>query len=414
MAKAKFSLLGNPNYTRLYIAGATSELGSFITETALMLLVFKLSGNDKGYLGLTRAVFLLFLTIGGILGGPIGNLKNRRQILIFCDVIRIPIVASLLFLQQPDAIVWMNGLIALFTGIFNPSRQAMINEIVPQRNIKQANAIFGSTMATLHLIGPFIGAWVYAQTGGMKEILVFDLFTYVIGIWFLSRIQYKPLAKVDGHQSNFILELKEGFKYLKHRLDLISMFATNVISGLVIGILIPMLLPFIQENLNAGEKEYGILLSLFGLGGIVGGWLSHKLSKRFETGKIIVITVCLEPVFMWWWVYNLNLFIGYLIFFLWGVVVFTRIPTQLNHISDTVPTKVLSQMFALLDLAFVVPNITSGVLLTFIAQGFRTDLLLFYAAIGFALFIWPRIFFKEMKSLYNSKIPKIEREIFDV
>ncbi|PIP90492.1 MAG: hypothetical protein COW01_10330 [Bdellovibrionales bacterium CG12_big_fil_rev_8_21_14_0_65_38_15] len=410
MTKPKFSLLGNPNYTRLYIAGTTSELGSFITETALMLLVFKLSGDDKGYLGLTRAIFLLFLTIGGIVGGPIGALKNRRSVLIFCDLVRIPIVASLLVLKDPNAIVWMNGMIALFTGIFNPSRQAMINEIVPQKQIKQANALFGSTFATLHLIGPFVGAWVFAQTGRMHEILAFDLFTYFIGIWFLSRIIYKPKNSNPNSRSNFNKELKDGFSYLTKRLDLISMFANNIIAGFVIGILIPMLLPFVQEQLGGGQKEYGILLSLFGLGGIVGGWFSHKFSQLFSTGKIITCTIFIEPLIMGWWVLNTSLFIGYFIFFLWGVLVFTRIPSQLNHISETVPSNVLSQMFSLLDLAFVVPNISSGILLTFIANEYSTADLLTYSAVIFACLIWPRAFLKETQSLFSNDVDKVDRD----
>lgn len=410
MTKKRFALLDNPNYTRLYLAGASSELGSFITETALMLLVFKISDNDKSYLGLTRAIFLLFLTVGGILGGPIGNLKNRRHILIFCDVVRIPIVMSLMFLTNPIPIIWMNGLIALFTGIFNPSRQAMINELVPQTKIKKANALFGSTFATLHLVGPFIGAWVFAQTGGIDEIILFDLFTYVIGIWFLSRIAYKPRERHISERASFLEELKQGFRYLKTRLDLISMFANNIICGFVIGALIPLLLPFMQENLAASEKEYGIILSLFGLGGIVGGWCSHRLSTIFSSGKVIVATIVIEPLLMGWWVLNSNLYIAYFIFFVWGVLVFTRIPTQLNHISDTVPSSVLSQMFALLDLAFVVPNISSGLLLAMIANDHQTDVLLCWGAIGFAILIWPRIFFKEMRSLYSDDIQKVVRE----
>ena len=409
MSKSRFALLNNPNYTRLYLAGASSELGSFITETALMLLVFKLSDNDKSYLGLTRAVFLLFLTIGGILGGPIGNLKNRKHILIFCDVVRIPIVASLMFLQSPDAIVWMNGLIALFTGIFNPSRQAMINEIVPQQQIKKANALFGSTFATLHLVGPFVGAWIFAQTSRIHEIVAIDLFTYFIGIWFLSRLQYRPRPKMQELQLKFFDELAEGFHYLKKRIDLISMFLNNIIGGFIIGALIPLLLPFMQENLNAGEKEYGVILSIFGLGGIVGGWVSHRLSLHFKTGSVIVTSIVIEPFMMAWWILNSNLYVAYLIFFIWGVLVFTRIPTQLNHISETVPDSVLSQMFALLDLAFVVPNISSGILLTMIANDYSTYDVLKVSAIMFAILIWPRLFFKEMRSLYKSTAPRVER-----
>ncbi len=411
MTKTKFSLLGNPNYTRLYLAGATSELGSFITETALMLLVFKLSDDNKAYLGLTRAVFLFFLTLGGILGGPIGNLKNRRHILLFCDYARIPVIASLLFLSQPIAIIAVNGLIALFTGIFNPSRQAMINEIVPQNQIKKANAIFGSTLATLHLIGPFVGAWLFAQFGGIQEIIAFNLFTYIIGIWFLTRIRYRPLIRPQENKSSLVRELKEGFAYLKQRIDLISMFINNIIGGFIIGALIPLLLPFIQENLGGGEREYGSMLAIFGLGGIIGGQMSHRLCHKFSTGKVIVGCIFLEPIMMGLWVLNSNLYLGYLIFFVWGILVFTRIPSQLNHISDTVPSAVLSQTFSLLDIAFVIPNISSGIVLTFIANDYSAVTLLCYGAIGYALFIWPRALFKETRALFRCDVLKVQRHV---
>ena len=58
------------NYTKLYFAGLASELGSFITDTAVMLFIFSRSGDNKAYLGMTRAVFLLFFTLGVLLGEP--------------------------------------------------------------------------------------------------------------------------------------------------------------------------------------------------------------------------------------------------------------------------------------------------------------------------------------------------------
>src|SRR5690606_16577696 len=195
-----------------------------------------------------------------------------------------------------------------------------------------------------------------------------DLFTYFTGMWLLSRLQYRPRPKMQELQLKFFDERAEGCRYLTKRIGLISMIVNNIIGGFIIGALIPLLLHFMQENLNAGEKEYGVILSIFGLGGIVGGWVSHRLSLHFKTGSVIVTSIVIEPFMMAWWILNSNLYVAYLIFFIWGVLVFTRIPTQLNHISETVPDSVLSQMFALLDLAFVVPNISSGILLTMIAN----------------------------------------------
>ena len=57
------NILKLKSFRSLYIAGLTSELGSFITDTAVMLFVFALSAHDKSTLGITRAVFLFCITV---------------------------------------------------------------------------------------------------------------------------------------------------------------------------------------------------------------------------------------------------------------------------------------------------------------------------------------------------------------
>src|SRR5690606_5442459 len=148
----------------------------------------------------------------------------------------------------------------LATGIFNPARQAIINDIVPQQQIKKANALFGSTFAPLHLVAPFVAAWIFPQTSRIHEIVAIDLFAHLVGIWFLTRWQSRPRPTIQEIQLKFFDELAEGFRYLKKRIDLMSMFIIDIIVGFIIGALIPLLLPYMQENLNAGEKEYGVIL----------------------------------------------------------------------------------------------------------------------------------------------------------
>ena len=83
----KPKLLKNQNFKKLYYAGLSSELGSFVTDTAITLLVFALSSGDKSVLGISRAVFLFCITLGSLLGGPLGvrfNKKNLNLILFGC------------------------------------------------------------------------------------------------------------------------------------------------------------------------------------------------------------------------------------------------------------------------------------------------------------------------------------------
>lgn len=400
-----------PNFRKVYAASFFSEMGSFITETALMLFVFNLSGENKAYLGITRASFLLCLTLGSIVGGPIGQRFNRKHVMIFSNIARIPLILALIFSDNIFLVITINSLVALFTGIYNPARQALINDIVPHDHINTANSITSSSMAFLHLVGPFLGSWAYAYFSGIKQVLSFDLFTYFLGIALLSATAYKaPLKAEDEEEQSFFSEIAEGISLVKSRLDLVSLYLNCILGGLCIGILVPLLLPFVTEVLGKDEKTYGIVLSAFGLGGFAGGVLSAKLSKMFSPGKMIVTSICIESIMMTIWVHTHTYYLNLVVIFFWGMVVFTRLPSQLNYISRTVETKYLTRTHSLLDLSFVVPNITGGVIVALIGNHFPTLTILKAVSICFLFFIIPRLFFKEMKSLYNSTAKVVERD----
>jgi MFS family permease len=404
------SVLKLPNFRKLYLAGATSELGSFITETVLMLFVFKLSGNDKTYLGILRATFLVFLTLGGILGGPIGNRFNRKKVLLVCEVGRIPLLFALFFTQNIWVIIACDAVIAFFTGIFRPSRQALINEIVPSDKIKKANGLFGSTNAILHLLGPLIGASIFGLTSGIREVVVMDLLTYAFGLYLLSRISYVAPVK-NLNTTRFLDETLSGFSYIFSRKDLFAININAFSAGLAIGILIPLLVPFTLEVLGKTEQHYGVMMAFFGLGGIIGSWVTEKLSKYLPDAKLPLITIIIEPILFILFVYITYYPLSLFILFLWGMLVFTRITSQMNYISDSVETSFLTRVHATLEMSFIVPNISGGLLIALLGDYFSTQELLSWASILFLSLIFPRLLFPHMRLLWSVKPDSIRRDV---
>jgi len=385
----KPSALKNPEFFKLYLAGLTSELGSFITDTAMMLFVFALSNQDKTFLGISRALFLICYTMGSLLGGPLGVKYNKRNILIFSEAMRIPIIVGLLIFHNIYFIIIANAFIGFFTGIYNPSRQTLINEIVPEEQIKEANSIFGTTMAVLHLGGPFIGATLFSYFHGIIEVLSLDLFSYFLGIFLLIRIHftYQHLNPIEKNKSNMLDDFIEGFKYIRTRSDLTAMLSFTLMVGLCIGILIPLLYPFIVEVLKKGEQEYGINISLFGLGGIFGGWLSSSLNKYFKASKLFLAGIIAEAILLPLWIRTTNFTLNCLVIFLWGLMVFVRIPSQLNYISAYVPKEYMTRVYSFLDLVFVVPNISAALLVALIGKKLSTFEILNYTSIVFILLV---------------------------
>lgn len=399
------NIFANKNFRFLYVAGLTSELGSFVTDTAIMLFVFALSGQNKTYLGSIRVLFLLCFTAGSLLGGPLGVRFNKRNLLLFSEFCRIPLILSLLYFHEIHFVMIANALIGFFTGIYNPSRQALINEIVPEKEIQNANSLFGSTMAVLHMAGPFIGATLYSINKGIFEVLILDLATYAIGIFLLFRIT--NLVKVesekhDQQHSTFWHDFKDGCNYVLSRFDLSAMLAYTLVMGFCIGVLIPLLIPFVGEVLHKGDREYGIIISLFGFGGIAGGYLAHYLSKHFRAVNLFIFGIFSEVILMPIWVRTTNFYLSCFIFFIWGVFVFIRIPAQLNYISATVPKAYMTRVHSFLDLVFVVPNVSAGLLVAIIGGKLSTYDVLNYTSIIFIVLTIAGLFSKRTKALLKA------------
>lgn len=399
------NLFANNNFRYLYVAGLTSELGSFVTDTAIMLFVFALSGQNKTYLGTIRVLFLVCFTAGSLLGGPLGVRFNKRSLLLVSEICRIPLILSLMYFHQIHFVMLANALIGLFTGMYNPSRQALINEVVPEKDIQNANSLFGSTMAVLHMAGPFIGATLYSINKGIFEVLFLDLATYIIGIYLLLRIStvVKIQTKQFGHPfEDFWHDFKEGFNYVLSRFDLTAMLAYTIVMGFSIGVLIPLLIPFVSEVLQKGDREYGIVLSLFGFGGIAGGYLSHFLGQRYKAVNLFLIGIFSEAILMPIWIRTTNFYLSCFIFFIWGILVFIRIPAQLNYISATVPKEYMTRVHSFLDLVFVVPNISAGLSVAIIGGHLSTFQVLNYTSIMFIILTIAGLFSKRTKALIHA------------
>jgi MFS family permease len=403
----KSSVLKNPEFFKLYLAGLTSELGSFVTDTAIMLFVFALSNHDKTFLGISRALFLFCFTTGSLLGGPLGQRYLKRNILIFSEVMRIPLIIGLLFFHDLYFVMITNALIGFFTGIYNPSRQTLINEIIPEEKIKDANSIFGTTMAVLHLGGPLIGATLFGFFNGITQVLTLDLITYFLGIILLYKInftynrEHPTNQEGESERNSMLQDFIIGYRYVRSRADLSAMLLFTLIIGFCIGIMVPLIYPFVIEVLHKGEQAYGINISLFGLGGIIGGFLSKSLNQRFKPSTLFITGIISEAVLMPIWIRTDQFHLNCLVLFFWGCLVFIRIPSQLNYISAHVPKEYMTRVYSFLDLVFVVPNISAGIFVAMIGNKLSTYEILNYTSILLILLVGAGLFYKGTKNLLN-------------
>ncbi len=390
-------LWGHKPYRLIFLAGFLSELGTYVSEVAILLRIFELVGHQKQYLGITQGLFLVLMILGTLLGGVLGERPHKTQLLIGFEVARIPILLGMLWAaDSPWTLILCNGSVAFFSGAFNPTRQALMNDILPSSLLPKANSLFSVSFAFLHAIGPVLGAMAYEALGSLTPVLIFDLATYILGIGILFRLLRLPSgrAPAEAHASpGFFEDLRAGFTLVSQRKDFLWVLIRCAVASGALGILIPMLLPMTTEVLKLPESAYGLLLGALGLGGALGSLFMPWAAARFKVLPLLRLLTMTEALSLLAWFTFSHPYGAFLLAFLYGALLFGRLSAQLNFVSLALPPEYNARANAFLDLAMVVPNVLgAGVVAlagasTDTAQILKLTGCLFVAGIGCLLLL---------------------------
>ncbi|RLT41934.1 MAG: MFS transporter [Chloroflexi bacterium] len=285
-AHTTFGALEDPNFRPLFL-GNIAQFSSMQMQLVVRgWLVFHLTGSFAalGTMALANAVpSLLVSPIGGVVADR-ANKKMVIQVAQGYNAINAAILAVLAvgwFGLQLE--FWHLFLSAFLQGCVNsimqPSRQAMISDLVPRERLMNAIGINSSGQTFMQLVGPGIAGFVIAARG--PAIVFFMIaFMYVMAMVFTMNLPRHPLYSFvrgqrpggrGGHgRAGGWTDLVEGAKYIARdrRIGL-----ALLVNFLIVTVSLPytQLLPgFVAAVLDKGALEQGILQSIQGFGALAG------------------------------------------------------------------------------------------------------------------------------------------------
>ncbi|MYB08892.1 MAG: MFS transporter [Acidimicrobiia bacterium] len=285
------SLRTKVDFRRLLIGQGASALGDWMGTFALMALVDHLSDSAAAVGGIL-AFRLIPAALGGTLAAKLVNRWDRRRTMITMDLLRAGMIAVVPFVQE----LWWVYLWALAleapSVVFLASRDSAIPDLVDEPDLPLANAaMMGSSYGNIP-----IGAGLFAAfaalplddgwLGSHPYALVFwiDALTFFVSSYFIARAlglkgRGTPVGETsdspafsDGELSVSPSRLRDAWSVPLVRRILPATAAAAV--GL--GALFSLGIKLVQEELEASDIEYGVLIVLFGAGAGIGLALAHK------------------------------------------------------------------------------------------------------------------------------------------
>jgi DHA3 family macrolide efflux protein-like MFS transporter len=265
---------GMPTFLIIWIGQVVSFIGSGLTNFALGVWVYQLTGSVTQF-----ALISMFIVLPGVLVSPFAGALvdrwDRRWAMIFSDVgsgAVILVVALLLAAGRLE--IWHIYLALLIRSTFGafrwPAYSAAIPLLVPKQQLGRVNGMVQMGQALGPVISP-LAAGVLVTAIGVEGVILIDVATFVLALVTLLVVRLPQPERVNRSatgQGSLLKEVGEGLRYLKQRPGLMGLLLLFAIINFMVGIVSVLATPLVLSF--APASVLGTVIGIGGMGMLVG------------------------------------------------------------------------------------------------------------------------------------------------
>ncbi len=295
------TIFKNRNYSLLFFAAFTSQMGSIIGISAFMLYLLNRFSEQPFYATMAELMYSLPTLFIFFLVGVIADRMDRQKVAAYTDLICMLFSLGLLAAIYMDSIPLIFSLLFLRSAVsrfFYPAQGAMIQGILTKDEYTVAAGLNQMTSSLFMLFGNALGIYIY-WTFGIQGAIIFDSITYLISAILIKACVLNeeirlPNGKIVWREislKSVLEDFKEGFSYIINKKLLfyliIGFFAFGIVNGDF-----SVMPTYILKYKLAPENYEQILIYMgiaFGCSVLIGSVLASIVAKKLKIYQMIVI-----------------------------------------------------------------------------------------------------------------------------
>jgi predicted MFS family arabinose efflux permease len=274
------------DFRLMWIGACMSSIGTWMQIVAQGWLIYRLS-HSAFLLALDQFLAGIPIFLFSLIGGVVADRTERRKILLVSQYIQMASAATLTILVALGLTrVWpilclsfVSGFAQAFGG---PAYQALIPTLVDRDDMPNAIALNSIQFNLAVTVGPALAGITLAHLGE-KWCFGLNALSFLAPVVSLSIINARYLPEKSGE--TMFKSLEQGIHFIWRQGAMVALiilaFAMTFLS-MPMRTYIPV---FVKDIFHRGPETYGNLLSLMGVGSIIGSLSVASLGNISKKGR---------------------------------------------------------------------------------------------------------------------------------
>jgi MFS family permease len=275
-----------------YLAGAytVNELGNWVGEIALAVLVYDETGSPLATAALFIGMHFLpaFLSQGVVARFEPAGTKLVLPLLYLAEAATfcaLALTASSFSLALVLALAVLDGTLAIAARAF--TRASSVAVLMPANRVREGNAVINVGFTSASALGPALGGLLVAGVG-VQAALFADAASFVLVAAMLALARSLPQVKAAAERTG--TRMRAGLDYVRRNAVLAQLLAAEAVVLVFFTVVIPIEIVYAKETLDAGDSGYGALLSSWGIGMVLGSVVFSATGRRVSLKPLLLVS----------------------------------------------------------------------------------------------------------------------------
>ncbi|MFI9840060.1 MFS transporter [Nonomuraea sp. NPDC051941] len=388
------------DYRFLWAARTISVTGSEVSKLAIPLTAVTLLAASPSQMGLLTAAASVPALVFGLQSGAIADrLPRHRPLMIACELVSCAAAATvpLAWLLDLLSVAWLIT-VALVIGtagvLFRAANFPYVAAVAAPPQRTEAMAGLNASYSVASVSGPSL-AGLLVQLFTAPLAVLAEALSFLTSALLLRAIR-TPEKNEPATSRGMWNDVMEGLRTSVTHPVLRALLGAGVTINFFAMAYTAIYMLYMVNTLNIPKPLLGALIALSGIGGMLGAWITARLSKRYGENRILLVSVLFFPIEILavglltgplWWKLSLLALTGTIT---GGIVVAFATCMGAITLRETSPElrgRVNATMTFAVQGVLALGGITGGILAEFI--GLRPVILICAAGIALsAVWIW--------------------------
>lgn len=344
------------DFTKLWTATAISNVGDGVTMVAGPLLVASITTAPAAVAGAAFAQQLPWLLFA-LISGAWADRVDRRRLVVVVNLIRAAALGSLVAAVSTGAVTIPLVYAVFFvlgTGdtLAGTASTAFVPSIVPSDRLPTANSLMAGSFTVLNQFAAKpLGGWLFVISAAVPFGV--DAVSFAAAAALVAGIRIPPPEPAAGGRPSLRSDIAEGVRWLWQHKLLRTLAVTMAFGNVVFCAAFAIFVLYSRERLGLSSVGYGVLLTAFAVGGLLGTVLAPRLLRQVSAVLLLRVGLLIEVALHATlaattlpWVAAVMIVVFGIHTMVWGVVVVT---IRQRSVPSRLYSRVAS-VYALLDL----------------------------------------------------------------